>query len=92
MTDIDISETISKLRELSGDNLESRLAIIRISEPIFSEVKLDSIQNGDNTPSKRGSDASAALDNPTPTSLETDLTHYKVRRSERESLFLWRVH
>ena len=75
MAEIVPSETISKLNELSGnDGLKSRLAIIRISEPIFSEVQLE-----DAMPSNRGSDASSTFgNNPTPSSLETDLTHYKV--------------
>ena len=77
--EVDALWTISKLQELSGDDpdgLKSRLAIIRISEPIFSEAGFKA-ENAESTPSKRGSDASA-LDNPTPASLETDLAHYKA--------------
>ena len=76
MSDVIPDEVISQLQRLSGDQdgLKTRLAIIRISEPIFSETESDALNH---TPSKRGSDASA-LDNPTPVSLETDLSHYKV--------------
>lgn len=59
------------------DDLNSSLAIIRISEPITSETEHDT-ENPNRALSTRGSDVSA-LDNPTPASLEADLAHYKVR-------------
>lgn len=64
---------LQQLEKEQGD-LKKQLAIIRISEPI-SDV------GGFNTsPSKRGSDVSiSSLNDPTPASLEADLTHYKVR-------------
>lgn len=75
------TEAIPKLQQLTQEHgdLKTHLAIIRISEPIFSETGTETTEteNRIHTPSKRGSDASA-LDNPTPASLEADLTHYKV--------------
>jgi hypothetical protein len=64
---------LQHLEQEQGD-LKKQLAIIRISEPI-SDV------GGSNpSPSKRGSDVSISnLNDPTPASLEADLTHYKVR-------------
>lgn len=64
---------LQQLEKEQGD-LKKQLAIIRISEPI-------SAVGGSNTsPSKRGSDVSLSnLNDPTPASLEADLTHYKVR-------------
>lgn len=48
------------------------LSIIRLGEPVQLAAEKDA--------AKRSSDASAeALENPTPSSLATDLTHYKVR-------------
>lgn len=64
---------IHQLTQETGD-LKSHLSIIRISEPISSAADL---ANTTDSPSKRGSDVST-LDNPTPATLEADLTHYKV--------------
>ena len=69
---IDISETLASLAALQ----EEPLSIIRLSEPISAPQS-----------STRTSDASnSALDNPTPASLEADLSHYKVG-----SIFIVRV-
>ncbi|OQE38625.1 hypothetical protein PENCOP_c008G05248 [Penicillium coprophilum] len=70
------SEALAALRQLeeNGD-LKERLAIIRISEPISTEVG-----GSYPSPSKRTSDVSVSnFDDPTPASLEADLSHYKVR-------------
>lgn len=74
MTD-NVSEASALLRQLQQEqgDLKQNLSIIRIAEPI-SDV-------GDAyfSPSKRGSDVSLSnLNDPTPASLEADLTHYKV--------------
>ncbi|KAJ5162194.1 hypothetical protein N7492_007586 [Penicillium capsulatum] len=69
------SEAHAVLKRLEQDqgDLKSQLAIIRISEPISDVGSYSS-------PSKRGSDVSVSnLNDPTPASLEADLTHYKVR-------------
>ncbi|KAL5358116.1 hypothetical protein BJX96DRAFT_36165 [Aspergillus floccosus] len=73
MPDINPAEVRQQLQQLQekGD-LESHLAIVRISEPIFAP----DAENPDPSPGKRNSDVSA-IDNPTPASLEADLTHYK---------------
>ena len=53
------------------DLQSQELSIIRLSEPILAANEKNSL--------KRNSDASAdALENPSPSSLATDLTHYKV--------------
>jgi len=68
-------EALAALKQLeqNGD-LKKRLAIIRISEPIST------VGGSYPSPSKRSSDVSVSnLDNPTPASLEADLSHYKVR-------------
>lgn len=75
------AEALEKIQELQrGQDAESNtLAILRISEPITSSLDVDGIPR---SPSKRTSDASIVSDeNPTPASLEADLTHYKVRRT-----------
>ena len=60
----DASQTLASLASLQ----EQPLSIIRLSEPVAAPQT-----------STRTSDASnSALDNPTPASLEADLTHYKV--------------
>lgn len=60
----DPSSTLQALAELQ----EQPLSIIRLSEPLSATQS-----------SIRTSDVStSALDNPTPASLEADLTHYKV--------------
>ena len=75
MSDVSLADILEKLQGLEQDsgNLDTNLAIVRISEPIFSPDA-----NSAPTPSKRNSDVST-IDNPTPASLEADLTHYKVR-------------
>lgn len=83
MTDISHTDALEKLKALEQEsgNLDTNLAIVRISEPIFSPD-----DNSASTPSKRNSDVST-LDNPTPASLEADLTHYKVRPRSAHSRF-----
>jgi hypothetical protein len=75
MTNQNPAETLEQLRQLEQENgdLKTCLAIIRISEPISSS----DAEKSNSSPSKRTSDVSA-IDNPTPASLEADLTHYKV--------------
>lgn len=64
---LQVQNTIQGLRALQGEPL----SIIRLSEPISASVT-----------SHRTSDASeAAFDNPSPASLEADLSHYKVLTS-----------
>lgn len=72
----EILKEIQQLTKETGD-LKTHLAIVRISEPISSAADL---ANSNASPSKRGSDVST-LDNPTPATLDADLTHYKVRTS-----------
>ena len=61
---VDASESLAKLAILQ----EQPLSLIRLSEPISEPQS-----------STRTSDASnSALDNPSPASLEADLSHYKV--------------
>ncbi|KAL4757439.1 uncharacterized protein BDW70DRAFT_143332 [Aspergillus foveolatus] len=63
-----IRQQIKQLEQEHGE-LKTQLAIVRISEPIFSP-------DTDRTPSKRNSDVST-VDSPSPASLEADLSHYK---------------
>ncbi|KAH1276221.1 hypothetical protein KXX33_001406 [Aspergillus fumigatus] len=74
MTNQNPAETLEQLRQLEQENgdLKTCLAIIRISEPISSS----DAEKSNSSLSKRTSDVSA-IDNPTPASLEADLTHYK---------------
>ncbi|RJE19874.1 hypothetical protein PHISCL_07791 [Aspergillus sclerotialis] len=67
------AKTLEKLRAVQRDtgHLKDQLSIIRISEPITSVT-----ENTSTSPSKRNSDIST-LENPTPATLEADLTHYK---------------
>lgn len=76
MSDPNPAEVRKQLQQLEQENgdLKTQLNIIRISEPIFSPTS----EKPTTTPSKRNSDVSS-LDNPTPASLEADLSHYKVR-------------
>lgn len=76
MPDLNPAETLQQLQQLKGNggDLEAHLAIVRISEPIFSP---NANNDRRSSPSKRRSDVSV-LDDPTPASLEADLTHYKV--------------
>jgi len=63
----DPSSTLQTLVELQ----EQPLSIIHLSEPLSATLATQSLT--------RTSDVStSALDNPTPASLEADLTHYKV--------------
>ncbi len=67
----DPSSTLQTLAELQ----EQPLSIIRLSEPLSVTQPLT-----------RTSDVStSALDNPTPASLEADLTHYKVETLDIQS-------
>ncbi|CAG8232576.1 unnamed protein product [Penicillium salamii] len=69
------SEALAALQKLeqNGD-LKKRLTIVRISEPISTDVGSSYAST-----SRRGSDVSMSnLENPTPASLEADLSHYKV--------------
>lgn len=77
MADPNSSEALSQIQSLENEHgdIKTYLSILRISEPIGLESETE---NQERSPSKRGSDVSA-LDNPTPSSLEADLTHYKVR-------------
>jgi hypothetical protein len=77
MTEQSPAETLNHIQQLAREtgDLKTHLAIVRISEPISSAADL---ANSNSSPSKRGSDVST-LDNPTPATLEADLTHYKVR-------------
>lgn len=69
MTSLPVQDTLAQLQELGGP--KSELSILKISEPLVS--------SSSQSPSKRSSDVSTdAFDNPTPSSLEADLTHYKV--------------
>ncbi|KAL4991497.1 hypothetical protein BDW68DRAFT_152114 [Aspergillus falconensis] len=63
-----IRRQIQQLEQEHGE-LKTQLSIVRISEPIFTP-------DTDKSPSKRNSDASA-VESPSPTSLEADLSHYK---------------
>lgn len=70
------SQSLAALQRLEQDqgDLKKQLAIIRISEPISD------VGDATSSPSKRASDVSVSnLNDPTPASLEADLTHYKVR-------------
>ena len=72
-------ESLAALQQLETDqgDLKKQLALIRISEPISDVV------DANFSPSKRGSDVSLSnLNDPTPASLEADLTHYKVLQPE----------
>lgn len=76
MTEQSPAEALNHIQQLAREtgDLKTHLAIVRISEPISSAADL---ANSNSSPSKRGSDVST-LDNPTPATLEADLTHYKV--------------
>ncbi|KAJ6117420.1 hypothetical protein N7512_007145 [Penicillium capsulatum] len=81
------SEAHAVLKRLEQDqgDLKSQLAIIRISEPISDVGSYSS-------PSKRGSDVSVSnLNDPTPASLEADLTHYKELFSKLRFSYLEQV-
>ncbi|KAL1959644.1 hypothetical protein VTO42DRAFT_1679 [Malbranchea cinnamomea] len=68
MASLSAQEAIKQLKELDDQNQE--LSILKISEPV--------VASSSQSPSKRSSDVSTdTFDNPTPASLEADLTHYK---------------
>lgn len=78
MAPVSPSKALSKLQQLQKEqgDPKKQLAILRISESILAT---DDVPKPTRSPSKRRSDASIdALDTPTPSSLEADLTHYKV--------------
>ena len=69
MTSISAHDALAQLQKL--DDPKTELAILKISEPI--------VASSSQSPEKRSSDVSTdAFDNPTPSSLEADLMHYKV--------------
>ncbi|KAJ5692343.1 hypothetical protein N7462_001766 [Penicillium macrosclerotiorum] len=72
---VNTSDALAALQQLEQEqgDINAQLAIIRISEPISDVGDFSA------SPVKRSSDVSiAALNDPTPASLEADLTHYKV--------------
>ncbi|MCJ1230483.1 hypothetical protein MMC12_007157 [Toensbergia leucococca] len=76
-----LEATIATLSALQNQDL----SIIRLSEPI-------SASNPASTPAKRSSDVStSAFDNPTPASLEADLSHYKELFSKLRFSYLEQV-
>ncbi|CAI7612136.1 unnamed protein product [Penicillium viridicatum] len=82
------SEALAALQQLEENgNLKDRLAIIRISEPISTEVG-----GSYPSPSKRTSDVSVSnFDDPTPALLEADLAHYKELFSKLRFSYLEQV-
>ncbi|KAJ6087306.1 hypothetical protein N7467_006220 [Penicillium canescens] len=85
MTDTS-AEALAALQELDKEgDLKKRLAIVRISEPI----SLDGGHSGP-SPSKRRSDVSV-FEDPTPASLEADLSHYKELFSKLRFSYLEQV-
>ncbi|KAJ5248311.1 hypothetical protein N7524_012271 [Penicillium chrysogenum] len=81
-------EALAALQQLEQNGkLKDRLAIIRISDPISTEVG-----GSYPSPSKRSSDASLSnFDDPTPASLEADLSHYKELFSKLRFSYLEQV-
>ncbi|KAL4821021.1 hypothetical protein BDW67DRAFT_76351 [Aspergillus spinulosporus] len=71
MAEPDVAQIRHQIKQLEQEHgeLKTQLAIVRISEPIFSP-------DTDRSPSKRNSDVST-VDSPSPASLEADLSHYK---------------
>lgn len=71
MAQIDHAAVLADLRSQEENH---PLSILKLAEPIIT-----STQNAA-SPSKRASDVSnSEIENPTPASLEADLSHYKVR-------------
>ncbi|KAJ5769105.1 hypothetical protein N7520_003664 [Penicillium odoratum] len=69
-------DLLLKIQNEQGD-LKQNLSIIRIAEPISDAG------DANPSPSKRRSDVSLSnLNDPTPASLEADLTHYKVTKEK----------
>ncbi|KAK2863689.1 hypothetical protein FQN49_004085 [Arthroderma sp. PD_2] len=90
MADAVYSGALAQIHSLDSEVPEETLAIVRISEPIGSAS--DSNAGTDRSPSKRASDVSTdAYDNPTPASLEADLTHYKELFSKLRFSYLEQV-
>ncbi|PGH12141.1 hypothetical protein AJ79_04435 [Helicocarpus griseus UAMH5409] len=80
------SKALSALHQIGPD---TRLSILKISEPISSTADT---AGGAQSPSKRRSDVSTdAFDNPTPATLEEDLTHYKELFSKLRFSYLEQV-
>lgn len=81
-------EALAALQQLEQNGkLKDRLAIIRISDPISTEVG-----GSYPSPSKRSSEASLSnFDDPTPASLEADLSHYKELFSKLRFSYLEQV-
>lgn len=95
MTPLSPSKALAKLQQLQKEHEDPKkqLAILRISEPIASA---SDVEVPNRSPSKRSSDVSAdPYENPTPASLEADLTHYKVcgplypRRNTHDVIDQW---
>ncbi|OAX77583.1 hypothetical protein ACJ72_08116 [Emergomyces africanus] len=86
MTSNSPSKALAALQQIGPD---TRLSILKISEPIATTADTTgSFQS----PSKRRSDVSTdAFDNPTPASLEEDLTHYKELFSKLRFSYLEQV-
>ncbi|OQD83296.1 hypothetical protein PENANT_c017G08231 [Penicillium antarcticum] len=79
-------EALAALQDLEKEgDLKQRLAIVRISEPISLEGG-----HAGPSPSKRRSDVSV-FEDPTPASLEADLTHYKELFSKLRFSYLEQV-
>jgi hypothetical protein len=67
---------LQQIQQGQNNDPNTELAILRISEPITSSLDVADLSQ---SLSKRASDVSInQSDNPTPASLEADLTHYKV--------------
>ncbi|KAH0565511.1 hypothetical protein GP486_001085 [Trichoglossum hirsutum] len=81
MSPYDAEEVLSKLSELQDSH---ELSIIKISEPISA---------ANDAPGNRSSDisADAAIDSPTPATLEADLTHYRELFSKLRFSYLEQV-
>ncbi|OJD17523.1 hypothetical protein AJ78_02392 [Emergomyces pasteurianus Ep9510] len=78
-------KALAALQQIGPD---THLSIVKISEPISTTDTAGSAQS----PSKRRSDVSTdAFDNPTPMSLEEDLTHYKELFSKLRFSYLEQV-
>lgn len=91
MTPLSPSKALAKLQELQKEHEDPKkqLAILRISEPIASA---SDVEVPNRSPSKRSSDVSAdPYENPTPASLEADLTHYKELFSKLRFSYLEQV-
>ncbi|OAL74931.1 hypothetical protein A7D00_0528 [Trichophyton violaceum] len=89
MVDTVYSDALAQIQALDKETPADTLAIIRISEPIGTS---DGTATSERSPSKRTSDVSTdAYDNPTPATLEADLTHYKELFSKLRFSYLEQV-